>query len=121
MYRVILRGVSPETGSRQGLLQADGSVWAWGWNSAGELGNGPANATLVPVQVIGLTNPAAVSGGYKYSIALMPNGTVFQWGHGRVIGNSYTPLQTSGLSNIVAISGGWDHALALASNGTVWA
>jgi alpha-tubulin suppressor-like RCC1 family protein len=51
----------------------------------------------------------------------MPNGTVFQWGHGRVIANSYAPVQTSGLSNIVAISAGWDHALALRSDHTVWA
>jgi alpha-tubulin suppressor-like RCC1 family protein len=75
----------------------------------------------VPVKVVGLTNPAAVSAGYKFSIALMPNGTVFQWGHGRVIGNSYTPVQTPGLSNIIAISAGWDHALALTSDHTVWA
>ena len=51
----------------------------------------------------------------------MPDGTVYQWGHGRVIGNSYTPILVAGLSNVVALSGGWDHALALKSNGTVWA
>jgi alpha-tubulin suppressor-like RCC1 family protein len=51
----------------------------------------------------------------------MPNGTVFQWGHGRVIANTYAPVQTPGLSNIVAISAGWDHALALRSDHTVWA
>ncbi|HXT41353.1 MAG TPA: RCC1 repeat-containing protein, partial [Candidatus Angelobacter sp.] len=96
-------------------------VWGWGWNSAGELGDGTTNATLVPVKVVGLTNPAVVSAGYKFSIALMPDGTVFQWGHGRVIGNSYTPVPTPGLSNIIAISAGWDQALALRSDHTVWA
>src|SRR5207247_6877256 len=64
---------------------------------------------------------AAVSAGYKFSIALMPNGTVFQWGHGRVIANSFAPVQTPGLSNIIAISAGWDHALALRWDHTVWA
>src|SRR5207245_6594636 len=54
-------------------------------------------------------------------IALMPDGTAYEWGHGRVIGNSNTPVQTSGLSNVTAISGGWDHALALRSDGTVCA
>jgi alpha-tubulin suppressor-like RCC1 family protein len=72
------------------------------------------------VQVIGLTNPAVVSAGYKFSIALMPNGTVYQWGHGRVIANNYAPVQTPGLSNIISVSAGWDHALALRSDHTVW-
>jgi alpha-tubulin suppressor-like RCC1 family protein len=104
-------------------LAADssGSIWGWGWNAAGELGNGTSNFTTVPVMVLGLTNPAMVSAGYKFSIALMTNGTVYQWGHGRVIGNSPTPVQTPGLSNIIAISAGWDHALALRSDHTVWA
>jgi alpha-tubulin suppressor-like RCC1 family protein len=87
-------------------IEANGSVWAWGWNSTGELGDGTTNATTVPVQVVGLTNPIAVSGGYHYSIALMPDGTVFEWGHGRVIANSNTPVQTPGLSNMTAISSG---------------
>ena len=69
-------------------IEADGSVWGWGWNNAGELGEGTTNRTTVPVRVAGLTNPAAVSAGYKFSIALMPNGTVFQWGHGRVIADA---------------------------------
>jgi alpha-tubulin suppressor-like RCC1 family protein len=51
----------------------------------------------------------------------MPNGTVFQWGHGRVIGNSFAPVQTPGLSNIISISAGWDQALALRADHTVWA
>jgi alpha-tubulin suppressor-like RCC1 family protein len=95
-------------------------VWGWGWNNAGELGDGTTNRTTVPVRVIGLTNPAVVSAGYKFSIALMTNGTVFQWGHGRVIANSFNPVQVPGLSNITAISAGWDHALALRSDHTVW-
>src|SRR6185295_17842891 len=65
-------------------------------------------------------NPAVVSAGYKFSIALMTNGTVFQWGHGRVIASNFAPAQVPGLSNIVAISAGWDHALALRSDHTVW-
>jgi alpha-tubulin suppressor-like RCC1 family protein len=51
----------------------------------------------------------------------MPDGTVYQWGHGRAIGNSYTPVQIAGFSNMTAISGGWDHALARKSDGTAWA
>src|SRR5205809_26340 len=128
------------------VRKSDGTVWTWGANFAGKLGVGlgstnlnrqlvptevhgtadvgflnSVNAITVPVKVVGLTNPAAVSAGYKFSIALMPDGTVFQWGHGRVIANTYAPVQVPGLSNITAISAGWDHALALRSDHTVWA
>lgn len=51
----------------------------------------------------------------------MSGGTVYQWGHGRAIGNSYTPVQIPGFSNVIGISGGWDHALAVKSDGTAWA
>ncbi|MDB6068778.1 MAG: repeat-containing protein, partial [Pedosphaera sp.] len=89
--------------------------------------NGTTAPTMLPVQVIGLTNPVSVSAGYKFSVALMPNGTVMSWGTGSSgeLGNgtngfSYTPVQVTGLSNVTAISCGWNHTLALKSDGTVW-
>lgn len=118
-------------------LKTDGTVWAWGCNRDGELGNGVAynsgnnginQGTNTPVQVIGLTNPAAISGGGFFSLALMSNGTVQAWGegdHGECGDgggvNRTTPVQVAGLSNVVAISGGWFHSLALKADGTVWA
>jgi alpha-tubulin suppressor-like RCC1 family protein len=103
-------------------VKSDGTVWAWGWNSKGELGNGTAEKfSKVPLQVVGLTKPSVVSGGYQFSLALMPDGTVCQWGHGRAIGNSNAPVQIPEFSKVIAISAGWDHALALKSDGTVWA
>src|SRR6266581_158519 len=51
-------------------LKSDGTVWGWGWNSYGQVGNGTtANYVSVPVQVIGLTNPAAISADYTISLA----------------------------------------------------
>ena len=118
-------------------LKTDGTVWAWGCNGDGELGigvaynsgnNGINRGTNTPVQVIGLTNPSAISGGGFFSLALMSNGTVLAWGEGDhgECGNGANldcllPVAVVGLSNIVAISGGWFHALALRADGTVWA
>jgi alpha-tubulin suppressor-like RCC1 family protein len=117
-------------------LKTDGTVWAWGCNRDGELGNGVAydsgnnginQGTNTPVQVIGLTNPASISAGGFFSLALMSNGTVQAWGegdHGECGNgtnlNCTSPVQVVGLSNVTAISGGWFHALALKSDGTVW-
>jgi alpha-tubulin suppressor-like RCC1 family protein len=110
-------------------LKNDGTVWGWGDNANGQLGNGVATTgTNVPVQTIGLTNVVSVSGGGFFSLALMPDGTVRAWGsgsHGQCGNgwntNCYTSVQVIGLSNVVAISGGWFHALALKSDGTAWA
>ena len=45
-------------------LKSDGTVWAWGWNGYGQLGNGSINPSLTPVQVSGLTNVKAIAGGW---------------------------------------------------------
>jgi alpha-tubulin suppressor-like RCC1 family protein len=117
-------------------LKNDGTIWTWGCNRDGELGIGVAydsgsagyqQGTNLPVQVVGLTNPASLSGGGFFSLALMSNGTVMAWGENDAgeCGNGTNincplPVQVVGLSNIAAISGGWMHTLALMSNGTVW-
>ena len=109
-------------------LKTDGSVWDWGCNRNGELGNGMASwGSNTPVQVVGLTNPVSISGGGFFSLALMPDGTVSAWGendHGECGDgsgtNRSTPVMVAGLTNVIAISGGWFHALALKSDRTVW-
>jgi alpha-tubulin suppressor-like RCC1 family protein len=109
-------------------LKTDGTIWCWGDNASGQLGNGVAfNGTNTPVQVIGLTNPAVISGGGFFSLALMPDGTLRSWGdnsHGQLgdgtTSNRYTPVLVIGLSNVTQISGGWFHAIALKSDGTAW-
>jgi len=107
--------------------QADGTVWAWGDNQDGELGNGTTVDSDVPVQVTGLANPRMVSGGGFFSLALMQDGTVRSWGanDSGQLGNNTTTgstvtVQVPGLANIIQVSAGWVHAVALRADGTVW-
>jgi alpha-tubulin suppressor-like RCC1 family protein len=119
-------------------VKSDGTVWAWGWNRNGELGHDtsaspcPNNlygtCSNVPVQVLGITNPLAVTGGGFFSLALMPNHKLKAWGangNGELGDGSYTqrsaPVDVSSvLSNVTQVSAGWKHAVALTSTGTVW-
>lgn len=108
-------------------LKSDGTVWAWGRNHEGELGNGRTDDSSTPVQVYGLTGIRAVSADNEHSLALKSDGTVWAWGYnyeGQLgIGSSYIsaiPLQVMGLQGITAISTGMSHNLALDSNGRVW-
>jgi alpha-tubulin suppressor-like RCC1 family protein len=116
--------------------KSDGTIWAWGMNRYGQMGNGTSG--LTPVTVPGLVSNSSPGGvinhalqitcGYQFGAALATNGTVWTWGsgsHGELgngtTGSSYTPTQVTGLSNVTAISAGWFHILALRSDGTVWA
>lgn len=51
-------------------LKSDGTVWAWGSNAHGELGDGTNENSLEPVQVAGLTGVKAISAGKGFSLAL---------------------------------------------------
>jgi len=117
-------------------LKNDGTVWAWGYNDSGRLGDGTNIDRNSPVPVIGLTNTVhggviAISGGGQFNIALMADHTLMGWGENSegAVGNGvftagqYTPTavsQSTGLTNIQAIATGWVHAVALAADGTVW-
>lgn len=109
-------------------LKENGTVWAWGYNNYGQLGNGGTTNRNTPGQVSTLSNVIAVAGGYCHSLALKSDGTVWAWGYNieGELGNgtnnpSYTPIQVISLSNIIAIAAGGYHNLALKNDGTVWA
>ena|GEM_PF-6881755 len=67
-------------------VKADGTVWCWGLNSNGQLGNNTTEQKNAPVQVLGvggsgyLTNVAAVSTGTFHTCALKSDRTVWCWG-----------------------------------------
>lgn len=104
-----------------------GNVWAWGDNSAGELGNGTLLESNLPLLVSSLSSVTAIAGGESVSLALKNDGSVWAWGAnnfgqlGNGTGtNSTTPVQASGLSGVVAIAAGTVHSMALKNDGTVW-
>jgi alpha-tubulin suppressor-like RCC1 family protein len=109
-------------------LKADGTVWAWGWNSDGELGNthvGPQSS--LPVQVEGLTDVTAISLGFTHGLALKRDGTVWAWGRNfagqlgdGTTTNRFNAVKVNDLSNIKAIAAGTEFSLALREDGTVY-
>ncbi len=111
-------------------LRTDGTVWGWGDNGYGQLGVNPSITpeSNVPVQASGLTNMTAIACGYRHSIAIRSDGTVWAWGDnsygqlGRDTGGlaSSTPAQVMSISDVAAIAGGEYHTIAAKSDGTVW-
>ncbi|HEV8634174.1 MAG TPA: DUF6531 domain-containing protein, partial [Chloroflexota bacterium] len=112
-------------------LKGDGSVWAWGRNAEGELGNGSSLPSwkTSPVQAgNGIGGVVGIAGGYEHVVALKNDGTVWAWGNNRVgqLGDGTTtqrlsPVQVLGLSGAVGVASGNEHVLAVKNDGTVWA
>ena len=61
-------------------LKTDGSIWTWGYNDSGELGDGTYTLREIPSRVGKDTNWAMVSAGDSYTIALKTNGSLWAWG-----------------------------------------
>ena len=110
-------------------IKGDGTVWAWGPNGAGQLGDGTGTDRTTPVRVSGLSGVTDVAGGGGHSLAVKNDGTVWAWGSNfdyqlGVDTTPYwirtTPAKVSGISNVVGVSGGTDQSLALKDDGTVW-
>jgi alpha-tubulin suppressor-like RCC1 family protein len=65
-------------------VRSDGTVWAWGDNLYGQLGDGTLTNQSTPVRVMGLTGVTQVAAGYGHSLALRSDGTVWAWGSNTV-------------------------------------
>ena len=108
-------------------LKSDGTVWAWGYNGYGQLGNGTNSNSNAPVQVNNINGIIAISAGGDHSLALKSDSTVWTWGRNSegqlgdgTNSNSNVPVQVSNINGIIAISAGDHHSLALKSDSTVW-
>jgi alpha-tubulin suppressor-like RCC1 family protein len=112
-------------------LGADGSVWTWGANDEGQLGDGTTMDNPTPTQVAGVAAAVGVSAGLTQCYALLADGTVMSWGdnfYGQLGDGTFVDspvpvfvLDESGaapLDDIVSVSAG-THGLALKSDGTV--
>ncbi len=108
-------------------IKTDGSLWSWGNNIYGQLGNGTTENKLTPVKI--MDNVAAVSAGQWYTTALKMDGSLWTWGSNRYrqlgegLGGDYwcyesTPIKI--MDNVAAISAGNMHTAAIKTDGSLW-
>ena len=105
----------------------DGSLWAWGINTKGQLGAGATTNSVSPVKIG--TNFQTISAGFGHSLALKKDGTLWAWGDNNSgqLGDGTTtdrdvPIHIGSNSDIYrAVSAGLNFSLAIRSDGTLWA
>ncbi|RJO60619.1 hypothetical protein C4544_04735 [candidate division WS5 bacterium] len=110
------------------VRKSDGTLWAWGFNSAGQLGDGTSVNRYSPVQVGADSNWDFVSGGYGWTVALKSDGTLWAWGRngqgqlgdGTTV-RRFSPVQIGTDNTWVSVKAGNAANLALKSDGTLWA
>ncbi|WNS45356.1 hypothetical protein [Paenibacillus sp. MMS20-IR301] len=109
---------------------ADGTLWAWGDNSSGELGDGSFISRSAPVQVGAEKNWVSVAAGDTLSAAIKKDGSLWMWGTN--VRNKYiawqdpalvdrsTPLRYGKDNNWAMISAGGGGLAAIRKDGTLW-
>jgi alpha-tubulin suppressor-like RCC1 family protein len=117
-------------------LAKDGTVWAWGENGQGELGDGMLTNKMVPFQIPGLSSIRQVIAGLLSSYAIDRNGVVYSWGTSALRGfdnnrvnsmlgrtvtnNAWVPGVVTLPSPVSALASSLSHVAVLLNNGTVW-
>ena len=111
-------------------IQANGSLWAWGYNGFGQLGTNNTTNYSSPKQIGALTSWLQVSGAYT-TAAIKTDGTLWTWGYAAQgqngLGNTSqynSPKQVGILTNWrqVSVSGDQNnHVLAVKTDNTLWA
>jgi alpha-tubulin suppressor-like RCC1 family protein len=121
--------VSSGIASHTAAIKTDGTLWLWGKNNVGQLGNnGYANRSS-PVQTVSATTDwKQVSAGHNYTACVKTDGTLWTWGlnsYGQLgnndTGNYSSPVQiTGGGTTWKQVDGGHGNTAAIKTDGTLW-
>ena len=125
--------IASGSGHMAALKNDYGTVWTWGENASGQLGDGTTTDRDTPMSVPGLSGVIAIAagdaegGGESYTLALKSDGTVWGWGYNingqlgdGTNSSRLSPVKAVGLSGVVAIAAGEYSSYAVKNDGTVW-
>lgn len=115
------------TGDHTCGLASGGVAYCWGFNSAGQVGDGSTTSRVSPTAVSGGLTFVALAAGGQHTCGLVSDGTAYCWGangsgqlgDGTTI-DHLTPVPVSSGPAFVALAAGGDHTCALASDGAAY-
>jgi len=106
----------------------DNTLWTWGNNVYGQLGDGTTTRSISPQQIGALTDWASVASGHIFMLALKTDGTIWSIGGSNTVGqladgttiSKSSPIQIGALTNWISIASGGGHGAAINSSGALW-
>ncbi|MBF9224014.1 RCC1 domain-containing protein [Hymenobacter ruricola] len=114
-------------------LQGNGSLWAWGWNFSGQLGNGSTSGLNAANPTPAATGTALVtrslSLGLDFGLAVRGDGTLWAWGSNAfgqlglpiAMASTTRPVRVGTATDWVMVAAGQFHSLGLRADGSLWA
>ena len=105
-------------------LKSDGTLWAWGGNMTGQLGDSTMEDSAIPERIG--SGFASVAAGFSHTLALKSDGSLWAWGY-NYNGQLGDGTQTISVlpkrigSGFSAIAAGSFHSLAVKNDGSLWA
>lgn len=119
--------ISTTTGGHTCGIQADQTLWCWGQNGAGRLGDGTTVDRPVPTQVLGGFFWVTVAVGGAHTCAITTTNAAYCWGTGGAgqLGtgsgsNQSTPVPVTGALVLTALSAGTNHTCGITTAAATW-
>jgi alpha-tubulin suppressor-like RCC1 family protein len=109
-------------------IKTDGTLWAWGDNGDGQLGDNTNIERSTPKQIGTATNWRQIACGRQHTLGVKTDGTLWTWGsnyqgilgHNDTVSRS-TPTQLGTETTWKQVSGGYQISAAIKTDGTLWA
>lgn len=109
--------------------KTDGTLWGWGYNQYGQLGDGSNANRSLPTQIGGANNWIKIAAGGSHSLGIRANGSLWSWGYnnqgqlgdGSSVTYRNTPQQVGTATNWAFVAAGDDFSFAIKTDGTLWA
>jgi gliding motility-associated-like protein len=109
------------------VKSTSGSLWGWGSNNVGQLGDGTINEKLIPTPMGFASDWSHIATGRLHSLAIKKDGTLWVWGAnssmmlGLAVSDKVIPTQLGSSTDWKQIVAGFDCSQALKTDGSLWA
>ena len=111
-------------GNHSMAIKSDGSLWVWGKNARGQLGDGTTIDRVTPIKI--MDDVIAISAGGNHSMAIKSDGSLWAWGlnefgqlgAGTMIYYMVTPVKI--MDDVITVSAGYYHSMVIKSDGSLW-
>lgn len=113
----------PNNGAHGSLIKSDNSLWKWGYNFFGYLGDGTTKSTHIPVKIMDDVVYTACGG--SYSAAIKSDNTLWLWGYNQKgqLGtgeNKTVNIPTKIMNDVKKVSLGTQHSAAIKNDNSLW-